>query len=155
MGWTATGLLLTLDAIPTSDVAAEDLRRVFVGVMEAILLAQDDSGAWWQVMDRPAQKGNYLESSATGLFAHAMARGVRLGYLDGGKYLNPAKRAFAWLEKNAVVHLADGLLGYDLTVDVCSINSTTTFEVSDLEMQHLRWCVIRGLKFCSSMYPNR
>ncbi|KAB5566254.1 glycosyl hydrolase family 88-domain-containing protein [Coniochaeta sp. 2T2.1] len=129
MGWTVTGLLLALDVIPTHEGAAVELRDVLTKFMQAVLAAQDKTtGAWWQVMDQPWREGNYLESSATGLFAHAMARGVRLGYLDGKEYLGPAKRAFGWLKENAVVELGDGTLGYNLTVDVCSINSTTTFD---------------------------
>jgi unsaturated rhamnogalacturonyl hydrolase len=137
MGWTVTGLLLTLDVVPASEPAAAELRGIFVTVMKSILRAQDhETGAWWQVMDFPDRSGNYLESSATGLFAHAIVRGLRLGYLDAvdgvapSEYLASAKKAFGWLQDNAVLHLDDGTLGYNLTVDVCSINSTTSFEVS-------------------------
>ncbi len=137
MGWTVTGLLLTLDVIPAGEPAAAELRGIFSTLMKSILIAQDyKTGAWWQVMDYPNRGGNYLESSATGLFAHAMARGLRLGYLDAAdgvttsEYLTSAKKAFAWLQDHAVLNLGDGTLGYNLTVDVCSINSTTTFAVS-------------------------
>ncbi|KAB5582905.1 glycosyl hydrolase family 88-domain-containing protein, partial [Coniochaeta sp. 2T2.1] len=128
MGWTVTGLLLTLDVIPAHEPAAMELQHAFAKLMQSVLTAQDERGPWWQVMDQPGREGNYLESSATGLFAHAMARGVRLGYLDGKEYLGPAKKAFGWLKENAVVDLGDGALGYNLTVDVCSINSTTRFD---------------------------
>lgn len=141
MGWTVTGLLETLDVIPAAEPAAAELRAIFVQLMKAILHAQDQtSGAWFQVMNFPNRQGNYLESSATGLFAHAMLRGVRLGYLGMGKgsddqtsaaeYVHSAERAYQWLATNAVLDLGDGTIGYNLTVDVCSINSTTTFDVS-------------------------
>lgn len=130
MGWTVTGLLLTLDAVPPAEPAAAELRDIFKGLMEAVLLAQDGSGAWWQVMDFPRRDGNFLESSATGLFASAIAKGVRLGYLDEAKYLAAARKALGLLRDHAVVHLGDGTLGYNLTVDVCGINSATTYEVS-------------------------
>lgn len=150
MGWTVTGLLLTLDAIPAGESTAAELRGMFSALMKSVLLAQDrETGAWWQVMDSPRRKGNFLESSATGLFAHAMARGVRLGYLDavggvaGAEYLAAARKAFSWLRQNAVLELGDGTFGYNLTVDVCSINSTTTFDVSP----SLQWIDCR-LVFC-------
>jgi hypothetical protein len=129
MGWSVTGLLLTLDVIPAADPAAAELRAIFAQVMKAILRAQDPTGA-------------FLESSATGLFAHAMLRGVRLGHLgnagnssnygdvSAAEYVRSAERADAWLRANAVLKLEDGALGYNLTVDVCSINSTTAFDVS-------------------------
>jgi rhamnogalacturonyl hydrolase YesR len=136
VGWTVTGLLLTLDVIPATDPNAAELRVIFAQLMKAILQAQDSkSGAWWQVMNFPDWPGNFLESSATGLFAYAMFRGVRLGYLNGtdgvsvNQYVHSAKLAYGWLQKYAVLDLGDGTLGYNLTVDVCSINSTTGFDV--------------------------
>ena len=131
MGWTVTGLLLTLDVIPPNDPHSVQLREMFSTLMRAIHVAQDkETGAWWQVMDYPRRRGNYLESSATGMFAHAMARGARLGYLPRDPYVNASRKAYEWLHENAVVELEDGLLGYNRTVDLCSINSTTAFDVS-------------------------
>jgi unsaturated rhamnogalacturonyl hydrolase len=147
VGWTCTGLLITLDVIPdVPETAAvrKELLLVFAQLMSAIVRAQDaSSGAWWQVMNFPGRQGNFLESSATGLFAHAILRGIRLGYLgtaesgrntgdefNAGQYRQSAEKAYEWLLKNAVLDLGDGTLGYNLTVDVCSINSTTAFDVS-------------------------
>lgn len=147
VGWTCTGLLNTLDDIPdipSTTHVRQKLIDMFRALMDAIVQAQDEaSGAWWQVMEFPGREGNYLESSATGLFAHALLRGLRLGYLgseghystDGQvgaeQYRNSAKRAYGWLLKNAITDLEDGTLGYNRTVDVCSVNSTTAFDVSD------------------------
>lgn len=36
---------------------------------------------FWQVIDKPGVPGNYLEASGTALFAYAMLKGARLGYL--------------------------------------------------------------------------
>jgi rhamnogalacturonyl hydrolase YesR len=147
VGWTCVGLLTTLDVIPdmldTADMRKQ-LIEIFQRLMSAIVQAQDaTSGAWWQVMNFPGRQGNFHESSATGLFAYAMLRGLRLGYLgleesrrnigDGfgaERYRQSAEAAYDWLLQNAVLDLGDGTLGYNLTVDVCSINSTTAFDVS-------------------------
>lgn len=49
---------------------------------EAMVRFQDpDTGMFWQVIDKPGIPGNYLETSGTALFAYAMLKGVRLGYL--------------------------------------------------------------------------
>ncbi|KIN05171.1 glycoside hydrolase family 105 protein, partial [Oidiodendron maius Zn] len=144
VGWTCTGLLTTLDAIPEIPATVairEKLRSNFAQLMTAIVRAQDaSSGAWWQVMNFPDRTGNFLESSATGLFAYAILRGLRLGYLgtegteaagdhfSAEQYRHSAERAYSWLLKNAVLDLGNGTLGYNLTVDVCSINSTTAFD---------------------------
>lgn len=142
------GLLITLDEIPDvpeTGAIRRQLRVIFVRLMSAIVHAQDvSSGAWWQVMDSQGRPGNFLESSATGLFAYALLRGVRLGYIGTAEsrkyagdefgaeqYRQSAERAYDWLLDNAVLDLGDGTLGYNLTVDVCSINSTTAFDVSE------------------------
>lgn len=142
------GLLITLDEIPDvpeTGAIRKQLRGIFVRLMNAIVHAQDvSSGAWWQVMDSPGRPGNFLESSATGLFAYSLLRGLRLGYLGTAEsrkdavaefgaeqYRQGAERAYDWLLNNAVLDLEDGTLGYNLTVDVCSINSTTAFDVSE------------------------
>jgi hypothetical protein len=51
----------------------------------------EETGMFWQVMDHPGVEGNYLETSGTALFAYAVLKGVRLGYLP--------KRMAAWAEK--------------------------------------------------------
>ncbi|KAH8819277.1 Six-hairpin glycosidase-like protein [Xylogone sp. PMI_703] len=144
VGWTCTGLLLTLDVIPDEPATLElrkELIGIFVRLMSAIVRAQDESGGWWQVMNFPRRQGNYLESSSTGLFTQAILRGVRLGYLgtpitrptfgdefSAHQYIQAAEKGYEWLLKNALLDLGDNTLGYNLTVDVCSINSSTSFE---------------------------
>ena len=51
----------------------------------------EETGMFWQVMDHPGVEGNYLETSGTALFAYAVLKGVRLGYLP--------KRMATWAEK--------------------------------------------------------
>lgn len=48
--------------------------------VEAIVAAQDPSGLFWTVVNRPGE--SYLETSGTALFAAGMARGYRVGLLD-------------------------------------------------------------------------
>jgi unsaturated rhamnogalacturonyl hydrolase len=55
------------------DAAAEDRLAAQVA---AVLAAQDATGAWHTVVNRPE---SYLETSATALFAYGMARGYRYG----------------------------------------------------------------------------
>ena len=50
--------------------------------VEAMLPFQDpETGMFWQVIDKAGVPGNYLEASGTALFAYAVLKGVRLGYL--------------------------------------------------------------------------
>lgn len=58
------------------------IMSMFKDAAEAMLAFQDtETGMFWQVIDKPGIPGNYLESSGTALFAYAVLKGVRLGYL--------------------------------------------------------------------------
>lgn len=49
----------------------------------ALLEVQDkETGLWYQVLDQAGRKGNYLEASGSCMFVYAMAKGLRLGYLE-------------------------------------------------------------------------
>ena len=60
-------------------------RATVIGVLrqvaDAVVRVQDRSGAWWQVLDQGDRAGNYLEQSASSMFAYALAKGARQGHL--------------------------------------------------------------------------
>ena len=71
------------EAIPEMEAALHRL-------LDAALATQDpDTGLWWTVPNRPGE--TYLETSASALFAYALARGYRTGWLDAA--VLPAVRA--------------------------------------------------------------
>ena len=41
---------------------------------DAIVKSQDESGLWWQVLDRPEDKGNYLEGSVSSMFTYFLLK---------------------------------------------------------------------------------
>ena len=66
--------------------------------VEAMIQFQDaETGMFWQVIDKAGVPGNYLETSGSSLFAYAVLKGVRLGYLP--------KRFRAYGEKGILWHL--------------------------------------------------
>ena len=93
MGWFMVAMVDTLERMD------EQLYNEYRGIMamlkqtiEDVHKFQDEeTGMFWQVMDHPGVEGNYLETSGTALFAYAVLKGVRLGYLP--------KRMAAWAEK--------------------------------------------------------
>jgi unsaturated rhamnogalacturonyl hydrolase len=72
-----------------SNPGAEEMFRDHVA---GVLASQDPSGAWWTVMNRAGDTDNYLETSATALFAYGLARAYRYGFVGEPK-LSAAKRA--------------------------------------------------------------
>lgn len=83
MGWYAMALIDSLEHFPVDHPS----RGLLIGGMErmvgAIARVQDtQTGIWPQVLDHSGRDGNYLESSGTAMFAYALAKGKRLGYLS-------------------------------------------------------------------------
>ncbi|KAG6026283.1 hypothetical protein E4U19_002704 [Claviceps sp. Clav32 group G5] len=101
--------------------------------------ADPETGAWWQIVTLPGQKGNYLESSSTALFIFSYLKAVRTGLLSGGDdaageaYKRAALKAYEYTNRVFVTKSAgngngNGTVGFDKTVAVCSLNSTATYE---------------------------
>jgi len=116
VGWYFMGMVETLERLPRDHPRRKEVEQLIRDLAAAIAAAQDaQTGVWWQVMDEPGRKGNYLESSASSMFVYAMAKGVRLGVLDE-KYEGVARRGydgiverFIWAEphKRGQIQLTD------------------------------------------------
>jgi unsaturated rhamnogalacturonyl hydrolase len=82
IGWYAMACADVLDSVPANHPARNEILAEFQKVSAGILKWQDtNSGLWWQVMDQGGRDGNYLESSASGMFLYSLAKGVNRGYL--------------------------------------------------------------------------
>lgn len=94
MGWYAMALVDTLPYFPKDHPGRAQLIAILGRLADTIAKYQDQqTGLWYQVTDRAGAPGNYLESSAACMFTYALAKGVRLGYLDS-KYRANASRAY-------------------------------------------------------------
>jgi unsaturated rhamnogalacturonyl hydrolase len=94
MGWQMMALVDTLSYYPKEDAGRKQLIAQLEQEAAALTRYQDkDTGLWYQVLDKPAEKGNYLESSASCMFVYALASGVRQGYLPQ-RYLANAERGY-------------------------------------------------------------
>ena len=94
--------------LPAAHPARRELLDRYRRLMTAVRTQQSPDGAWRQIIDEP---GAYREETATAMLLSAMARGVRLGWLDASfrPMLQRAWRALA-------AHIAsDGTL-----IDVCA-----------------------------------
>jgi unsaturated rhamnogalacturonyl hydrolase len=94
MGWHMMALVDTLPYYPDGDPGKKQLIEILEREAAAITRYQDAStGLWYEVIDKPGAKGNYLESSASCMFVYALAKGVRRGYLPA-HYLANASRGY-------------------------------------------------------------
>ena len=95
IGWFAMALVDALDYLPEGHPGRADLTRILQDLAEALVKVQDEeTGVWWQIVDKPGKTGNYRESSATAMYVYALAKGVRLGYLDASRFEGPALKGF-------------------------------------------------------------
>jgi rhamnogalacturonyl hydrolase YesR len=78
-GFAAMGLAESLTYIPKDHPDRARVLTKYVALMEAMRRHQEPSGMWRQVVDFP---GTYQEFTATSMTGYAMARGVRMGWLD-------------------------------------------------------------------------
>ena len=84
MGWYAMALIDTMEVMPEETLGAEkkELNRIYKELIDSMLPYQDEkTGMWYQVVNRGGIRPNYLETSGSSLFAYAVLKGVRLGYL--------------------------------------------------------------------------
>jgi unsaturated rhamnogalacturonyl hydrolase len=118
MGWFAMGLVDVLDNFPKTHPKRKDIEAILQRTAVAIAKYQDKkSGVWYQVMDMPKEKGNYLEASGSAMFTYALLKGVRQGVLDK-KYVKIAQKAYAGLQKEFIKTDNDGTIHLD---KVCSV----------------------------------
>lgn len=109
-GWYAMALVDTLDYVPVDHPGREDLIGILQRLVEGVLSVQDEAtGVWWQVLDKPAAAGNYLEASASSMFVYAFAKGIRKGYLDKS-ILNAVETAYRGILDTFITTNVNGTL---------------------------------------------
>lgn len=79
-GFAAFGLVEALTHLPADWPARARVLEIYRRHMKAMADHQAPDGMWRQVVDEP---GSYRELTVTAMTVAAMARGIRLGWLDG------------------------------------------------------------------------
>jgi unsaturated rhamnogalacturonyl hydrolase len=110
IGWYAMALVDTLDFLPQDHPGRKDLVAILDRLAAAMVRVQDpQTGAWWQVLDKPGRDKNYLEASVTTMMAYALMKGARTGALDA-KYGQAGVRAYEGALKEFVADGKDGTI---------------------------------------------
>ncbi len=118
MGWYMLGAVETLDYLPAAHPDRDAVIRTLQDAADAIARVQDPlTGLWWDILDAPNRKGNYLEASASSMFVYALAKGARLGYL-APRFRGVAARGFDGITSNLVRPAAYGVS----LVNVCQVS---------------------------------
>ena len=78
-GFAAMGFAESLTYMPEDYPTRNKLIDIHVNHLAALRNLQQLSGMYWQILDLP---GSYQEFTCTCMIGYAMARGIRLGWLD-------------------------------------------------------------------------
>ncbi|WP_442029377.1 glycoside hydrolase family 88/105 protein [Paenibacillus sp. 2KB_22] len=85
VGWYMMSLVDCLDHFPVTHPKRGTIIGIFHRLCLALLQVQDnETGLWYQVLDKAGRKGNYLEASGSCMFVYALAKGLGRGYLEKG-----------------------------------------------------------------------
>ena len=82
LGWYTMAMIEVLDALPQDYARRNEVIDLFKKAMTQVVKYQDkETGVWYDVLDVTDDR-NYLESTASSMFAYCLLKGARLGYLD-------------------------------------------------------------------------
>ncbi len=95
LGWYAMALIDTAEIMPPSMAGEKaELSRIYRELIDSMVPYQDEeTGMWYQVVNRGGIAPNYLETSGSAIFAYAIMKSVRLGLLDPS-FFSFGKKAF-------------------------------------------------------------
>ncbi|MFL9482544.1 glycoside hydrolase family 105 protein [Chitinophagaceae bacterium LWZ2-11] len=121
MGWYGMALVDVLEQFPADHPKRNLLLQILKRYAGAIIKVQDaKTGLWWDVMDRPKDKGNYFEASASCMMVYTLAKAVRLSCLPNS-YLKNAEKGYAGIKKEFIEVDANGQTNLKGTVSVSGL----------------------------------
>ena len=93
LGWYVMAMTECLDVMPDDYPRKAEIVALLQKVMKVVVQYQDKkSGVWYDVLDVESPK-NYLESTASCMFAYILLKGSRMGWLDTD-FNEAGKRAY-------------------------------------------------------------
>jgi rhamnogalacturonyl hydrolase YesR len=78
-GWALMAMVELLDVLPEDHAGRPALLELLRAHVRGLAARQSGSGLWHQLLDR---EDSYLETSATAIYAYAMARAINRGWID-------------------------------------------------------------------------
>ena len=121
LGWYGVAMVDALDYFPESHPGRQQIIDILKRFATAVVKVQDaKSGMWYDIVDLPNRKPNYLESSATAMLSYTLAKGARKGYIAPSYAVN-AKKAFDGLTKLQLTKDKDGFTNLEGTVSVSGL----------------------------------
>lgn len=106
LGWYVMAMTECLDAMPENYARRQEVIDLLNKAMKSVVKFQDKkTGVWYDVLDVKSDK-NYLESTASSMFAYVLLKGYRKGYLSE-EYLKAGVKAYNGILKQFIKVNAD------------------------------------------------
>ena len=130
-GWFTMALIEILDALPTGYSRRSEIITLLQKDLDAVIKWQDQkTGVWYQVMDSPERAGNYLESTASSMFAYVLLKAYRKGYLDA-RYRDAGVKAYKGIIRHFIEFNADETISLTQCCSVAGLGPAATPEVKE------------------------
>jgi unsaturated rhamnogalacturonyl hydrolase len=82
LGWYGMTLVDALDVLPHDQAQREELITILRNLIDGLAHYQDQqTGLWYQVVDKPQLKGNWTETSSSSMFTYIIDIAVKRGYI--------------------------------------------------------------------------
>ncbi len=128
-GWYTMALIEVLDALPEDYAWRSVVTDLLQKDLDAIVKWQDKkTGLWYQVMDSPDREGNYLEATCSSMFAYALLKAYRKGYV-GAKYRDAGIKAYKGIINKFIQVHPDKTISLTRCCSVAGLGPSATFEV--------------------------
>jgi rhamnogalacturonyl hydrolase YesR len=116
IAWYYLTLLECIDYIPLESPDRKTLGAMFRDLTNPIQKFEDPkTGLWYQLINKSFEPRNWIETSASAMFAYAFAKGHNKGILDK-TYLDAARKAFAGMKNDYIFFDDEGRLYFDGSV---------------------------------------
>jgi len=100
LGWYAVLLADVFDYLPEDHPGRERLLVALRDLCRGLKDVQDPrTGMWCQVVDKPEARGNWNETSGTGMFLYLIKKSVERGYVSRAEFAPVLERAYAGITK--------------------------------------------------------
>ena len=101
-GWYTMALIELLDVLPEDYERRGEVIELMQKDLASVVKWQDsETGLWYQVMDSPTREGNYLEATCSSMFAYALLKAARKGYV-GDEYRQAGIKAYKGIIDNFI-----------------------------------------------------
>lgn len=115
VGWYMMALVDVLDFMPKNHPKRKMLIAQFKEMSDVLLKFRDEKAkVWYQILDLPERKPNYLEASGSAMFVYAFAKGANRGYLNK-KFLKHAKESWDGMKREFIVVDETGAVNLEKT----------------------------------------